>query len=102
MAAGFHDDLSYVELGTGMTQKIAELLNLSHQLAKICMQAQPTRAILRTIEKTAQKFDIGEGHFGAAFDAIILQWHGWSEMFKVKTRYCPLYNAIMAEKTEEM
>jgi two-component system cell cycle response regulator len=102
LAAGFHDDLSYVELGTGVTRRIAELLNLSHQIAKICLQEQPRRELLNAIEKTAQKFNIDGDHFGAAFDAIVLQWHEWSEIFKIKTYHCPLYSTIMAEKTEEI
>lgn len=100
LAAGFHEDLAYAELGTGATQKIAELLNLSHQIAEICHQAHPSREQLGVLEKTAGKFAIAEENFGAIFDAIIGQWHEWGEMFKIRTPQCLLYHGIMAEKTE--
>ena len=96
LAAGFHDDLDYAELGSGTTQKIAELLNLSHQLAKICHQAQPAPAQLGVVEKSVQKFGIGDGKFGGIYDTIISQWQEWGEIFKIQTRQCPVYNEIMA------
>ncbi len=101
LAAGFHDDLDYAELGKGTTQNIAELLNLSHQLAKICHQEQPTLEQISSIEKSAKKFAVDEGIFGSVFDAIISQWHDWGEIFKIRTQQCLLYNAIIAEKSEE-
>jgi len=101
LAAGFHDELDYAELGAGSTQKIAELLNLSHQLAGICHQVHPTHIQLSAVEKVALKLGIAEGQFGSIFDAIISQWYEWGEIFKIKTPQCLLYNAIMAEKPEE-
>lgn len=101
LAAGFHDDLGYTELGIGTTQKIAELFNLSHQIAKICHHPQPTREQLGAIKKTAQKFDIDEGNFGTVFNEIISQWYECGKIFKIQTQQCLLYNGIMDEKTEE-
>ncbi len=98
LAAGFHDDLGYAELGSGTTQRIAELLNLSHQLAKICHQAQPSQTQLSVVEKSAQKFGIGEGNFGGVYDTIVSQWQEWGEIFNIQTRQCILYQEIMTGK----
>jgi two-component system, cell cycle response regulator len=101
LAAGFHDDLSYTELGTGQTQKIAELLKLSRQLAEICLHGPPTRTHLAVVENTAQKFDIPEGQFGIVFDTIISQWQEWGEMFEIRTHQITCYNEIMTERNDK-
>jgi HD-like signal output (HDOD) protein len=101
LAAGFHDDPSCMELGMGDTQKIAQLLNLSHQLAQICLHLPPTRSQLSVIEKTAEKFNIPEGNFGTIFDTIMAQWQEWGEMFEIRTSQCQLYDEIMAEEDEQ-
>jgi two-component system, cell cycle response regulator len=100
LAAGFHDDLNDAELGSGTTQKIAKLLNLSHQLAQLCLDEQPTRQQLLDIEETARKFDRDKENFGTIFDIIISQWQDWGEIFKIQTRQCLHYDEIMAEKNE--
>jgi two-component system cell cycle response regulator len=101
LAAGFHDDLSYTELGTGKTQEIAELLNISRQFAEICFHVPPAQSKLDIVEKAAQKFDITEDHFGDVFDTIISQWQEWGETFGIRTHKIQCYNDIMAEKNEE-
>ncbi|MGB3209603.1 MAG: HDOD domain-containing protein [Desulforhopalus sp.] len=100
LAAGFHDDLNCVELGTGKTQKIAQLISLSHQFAEICFHISPTRAQLNVIAKKAQKFEIAEGHFSIIFDTTISEWQELGEMFEIRTQHCQLYNEILAEKNE--
>ncbi len=100
LAAGFHDDLSYTELGTGQTQKIAEILNLSRQLAEICLHTPPTRTQLSVIKNAAQQFDIPDGQFGTAFDTIISQWQEWGEMFEIRTHHIKCYDEIMSEQNE--
>jgi hypothetical protein len=90
-----------MELGMGDTQKIAQLLNLSHQLAQICLHLPPTRSQLSVIEKTAEKFNIPEGNFGTIFDTIMAQWQEWGEMFEIRTSQCQLYDEIMAEEDEQ-
>ena len=101
LAAGFHDDLGYAELGSGLTQKVAELLNLSHQIAEICHQPKPTREQLRAVSNAAQNFDITEENFGSLFDAVISQWHEWGEIFKIRTQQCLHYNEIILDEAKE-
>jgi hypothetical protein len=101
LAAGFHDDPSCIELGTGDTQHIAQLLNLSHQLAQICLHAPPTRPQLSIVEKTAEQFNIPEGEFGVIFDTIMAEWQEWGEMFEIRTSQCQLYDEIMSEENKE-
>jgi HD-like signal output (HDOD) protein len=100
LAAGFHDDPDCMELGVGKTQKIAQLLHLSHQLAEICLHLPPTRSQLGVVEKTAEKFNITEGNFGDIFDTIITEWQQWGEIFEIQTHQCQLYDEIMAENNE--
>jgi HD-like signal output (HDOD) protein len=94
LAAGFHDDLAYAELGTGTTQTIAELLNLAHQLADISLHLQPTQGQFSALVQNAEKFNVSEEDFGGVFDKIISQWQEWGEVFKIQTRQCPLYNEM--------
>lgn len=101
LAAGFHDDLGYVELGVGKTQAIAAILNLSRRIAEICHEKQPDPEELRAIEQTFGTLDILTGDFGGLFDTIISRWHEWGEIFNIQTRPCPLYEEIMVEKTGE-
>lgn len=99
LAAGFHDDLAYAELGAGTTQKIAELLNLSHQLAEISLDLQPTQTQFGAFVKNAEKFNVSEEEFGGVFDKIIAQWQEWGEVLKIHTQQCPLYNEITSGTT---
>ncbi len=96
LAAGFYDELDYIELGTGSTQRIAKLLNLSHQMAKICHITQPTSEQLNTIERAAQQFNINQADFRSIFDAIIKQWYDWGEIFKIRIPPCMLYDEVLA------
>jgi len=70
LAAGFHDDLAYAELGTGTTQTIAELLNLSHQLADISLHLQPTQAQFSALVQNAEKFNVSEEEFGGEMQRV--------------------------------
>ncbi len=101
LAAGFHNDLNSVELGTGTTKRIAQLLNLSHQLAQICLYVPPSRAQLNIVEKNARKFGIPQEQFGAIYDAIITQWQEWGEVFEIQTSRCQLYDEIMTDEKEQ-
>jgi HD-like signal output (HDOD) protein len=96
LAAGFHDDLAYTELGTGTTRSIAELLNLAHQLAEITLHLQPKQAELIAFVKNGEKYNISEEDFGDVFDSIIAQWQEWGEVLQIQTRQCPRYNEIIA------
>lgn len=100
LAAGFHDDPGCIELGVGKTQKIAQLLHLSHQLAEICLHVPPTKPQLEVVEETAENFNITEGNFSGIFDTIITEWQQWGEIFEIQTHQCQLYDEIMAESNE--
>ena len=101
LAAGFHDDLADAELGTGTTRTIAELLNLSHQLAEISLHLQPTQTQFSAFVKNAEKFNVSEEEFGGVFDKIIAQWQEWGEVLKIQTRQCPLYSEITAGRIDK-
>jgi len=94
LAAGFHDDLAYAELGTGTTRTIAELLNLAHQLAEISLHLQPSQAQFSALVKNGEKFNVSTEEFGGVFDKIIAQWQEWGEVLKIRTQHCPLYSDI--------
>ncbi len=96
LAAGFHLDLAYAELGSGTTQKIAELLHLAYGIAEVCRLPQPKPADLDELRVFAQKFAISENDFGAFFDAVIRQWQEWGTLFKIKTHQCMTYNEIQS------
>ncbi len=95
LAAGFHMDLTYAELGAGKTRKIAELLNLAYRIAEICQHPHPEASQLLEIEQAAGKFAITSNAFGDIFDKIISQWQEWGEMFKIRTHLCMTYNEIL-------
>ena len=101
LAAGFHDDPNSLELGTGTTQHIAQLLHLAYQLANICLHVPPARAQLSTVEKAAQQFGITDDQFSTVFDTIIAQWQESGEILEIRTHQCQLYADIMAEKDEK-
>jgi len=101
LATGFHDDMEYAELGLGKTQKIAELLKLSHQCAEICFHPPITHFQLSLVEESAEKLDIIAGEFGTVFDTVISQWHEFGEMFEIHTHPCPLYSEIMKGAAED-
>jgi two-component system, cell cycle response regulator len=98
LAAGFHNDFDYAELGTGTTRNIAEILNFSRQIAELCQQSKPGREQLVTIEKAVSKFSAGKRKFGLIFDAIISQWQEWGGIFNIRTQQCPHYDEIMGEQ----
>ena len=100
LAAGFHDDLDNYQLGTGTTQKIAQLFHVAHQIAKICHHPQPSRECLQDIERQAQEFDLGERDFPSVFDAIIDKWHEVGAVFKIPTRECPSFQEIIVRDSE--
>ena len=100
LAAGFHDDLSYEGFGRGKTKKTAQLLNVSHQFAEICVHGSPTRSQLSAVENNAQELDTFAGDFDIVFDTIISQWHELGEMFEIQTRQCQPYNDIMSENND--
>ncbi len=97
LAAGFHDDLDYAELGRGRTQRLAELLNLAHHLAWLGHQDRPAAAELLAIAESAHSFKAMPDDFGQVFDDIIRQWHDWGQVFHIHTRPCPLSATILAD-----
>ena len=99
LAAGFYDELDLIELGTGHTQKIADILKLSDQMSNLCHLAQPTSEQLYSFEKASREFGINEADFSGIFDSIIKQWHDWGEIFKIWTPPCRLYDEILAGDT---
>ena len=101
LAAGFHDDLNYAELGRGRTQNLAELLNLSHSLAYFCHLTNPTAAELQEISKRSSDFNIMPVDFANFFDTVVHQWHEWGQVFHIHTKPCPLYAAIISAPPEQ-
>lgn len=95
LAAGFHNDLENIELGTGKTKEIAAILHAANQIASICMDSHPTPERLSTVEKAAQKAGVNETAFWTLFDAIISQWYDWGEIFKIRTSQCSTANVII-------
>jgi HD-like signal output (HDOD) protein len=95
LAAGFHMDLDYAELGIGMTQGIAELLNIAYRIADICRLPYPDPEILLELSKTAEKFGIAENDFGSIYDTVIQQWQEWGSLFNIKTQQCKTYSEIL-------
>lgn len=96
LAAGFHEDLGNVELGESKTKKVAELLYISYQIARLCHGARPSPQSLETIEDMAIGFNVIKRDFSFIFDSIVKRWHEWGETFNIPTRQCPLYNEIKA------
>ncbi len=95
LAAGFHMDLDYVELGIGTTQRIAELLNLAYMIADTCRLPHHDPEILLELSRTAEKFGINEKDFGSIYDAVIEQWQEWGSLFNIKTQRCKTYSEIL-------
>ncbi len=97
LAAGFHDDLTYYELGTGQIKRIAELLNLSRRIAELCFQTLVSNEQLRAIEHDAEKLDISKEDFATIFDATILKWRELGRIIDVQTHEIRSYADIQHE-----
>jgi HD-like signal output (HDOD) protein len=94
LAAGFYNDLDYVELGTGTIRRIAGLLNLAHRIAENCRSEQLTREQLHIAEGAALQFGIGKDQFGNLYDNIIASWYELGEALEIQTQKCPMYEDI--------
>ncbi len=92
LAAGFHEDLDCLELGTGKTHHTAVLLNLAHQIALLCQSKVPQEDRFAEVEATAAKHDVDLGRFSETFGAIVKNWHQYGEVFDISTIKCHLYN----------
>ena len=96
LAAGFYGDLDHADLGTGITRRIAMLLNLSHRIAEICQNGCATSEQLHTVETASRQFGIEDDQFGHVFDEIIARWHELGEVLEIRTQPCPLHVNIAA------
>lgn len=96
LAAGFHEDLESVELGDSTTKRVAELLHLSHRIARLCHGVSPSAEQLEMIEDMAHRFDVVKGDFHSIFDGIVNHWQEWGQTFNIPTKQCPGYDEIKA------
>jgi len=98
LAAGFHNDLDYAELGLGTTLMIAKLLNISYAIARFCHQSQHSKDQIEALEKEALQFGIKLADSESLFDRIIKQWQELGQIFNIRTRPCLPYEDILAGK----
>lgn len=91
LAAGFHEDLGYVELGTGNTQRAAVLLFLAHTIAQMCQSSEAQPQLLNIVLDTAEQFGVDIGEFGDTFSAIVESWHEHGRLFEITTKECFAY-----------
>ncbi len=61
LAAGFHEDVGNFELGTGVTQRVAVLLYLADNIAKMCQSNEPMFELFETVIETSNTFTIDIG-----------------------------------------
>lgn len=92
LAAGFHEDLGDVELGSEATLQTAVILYLAHQIAQMCQNMEPQPDLLDKLKTTAEKFDIEIGVFSETFNAIVESWHDHGKIFDISTKECYLYS----------
>jgi two-component system, cell cycle response regulator len=92
LAAGFHEDLGYVELGTGRVHQASIILFLAHHIAALCQSPKAEAEVLRTILETAQKYHVPITPFSKTFETIVKSWHEHGRLFDITTRDCYSYN----------
>ncbi|MEE4239919.1 MAG: HDOD domain-containing protein [Desulfopila sp.] len=92
LAAGFHEDLGRVELGTGKVLQAATLLFLAHHIAALCQSTECQPETLKTILQTAEKYAVPITPFSELFDTIVTSWHEHGRLFDITTQDCYSYN----------
>ena len=85
LAAGYHNDLRSCELGTGETQRIVGLLNLSRNLAELCFHFLVTSEQLEAIENKAANFDIAKEDFADICDETVSKWQELGRIIDIHT-----------------
>lgn len=91
LAAGFHEDYANPVLGSGQTQRLAVLLSIASNIAKLCQSGDPLFEILELIVDTADKYEIDMGLFAETFQTIVNSWHEHGEMLAIQTSECYTY-----------
>ncbi len=92
LAAGFHEDLVSVELGSGATLQTTVILYLAHQIAQMCQNSEPQPDLLDKLKSTADKFDMEIDVFSKTFSVIVESWHYHGKIFGIPTKECYLYD----------
>lgn len=93
LAAGFHEDLGYVELGTGTTRRAAVLLFLAHTIAQMCQSDKAQPELLNRVLDTAKEYAVDLGDFCETFAAIVGSWHEHGRLFEIATSECYTYSS---------
>jgi two-component system, cell cycle response regulator len=93
LAAGFHEDYANLVLGSGQTQRLAVVLYIASNIAKMCQSDEPLFEILELIVNTADKYDIDMGFFAETFQVIVNSWHEHGEMLEIETSECYVYTS---------
>ncbi len=91
LAAGFHEDLGYVELGTGTTRRAAVFLFLAHTIARMCQSNKAQPLLLNKVLDTAKEYEVDIGEFSETFAAIVESWHEHGRLFEITTNKCYSY-----------
>jgi diguanylate cyclase (GGDEF)-like protein len=100
LAARFHEHPVPEEIHEDEVVKLIEVMQLSLQIADICMLELPLSKPLVDIEELAEKYGVANGDFNKFFNKIVRIWQEWGTLYKIHTEQCPLYHQI--KKDEEV
>lgn len=92
LAAGFHEDLDCIELGSGATKQASIYLLLAHVIALMCQSREAQPEMLQTVIATARHYDVDIGNFGDTFHTIVECWHNYGRLFDIDTTECYDYS----------
>ncbi len=92
LAAGFHEDLDSLELGSGATKQATVYLLLAHIIAQMCQSKEARPEMLQRVIATARQHDVDIGNFGDTFHTIVESWHQYGGLFDIATSDCYDYS----------
>lgn len=91
LAAGFHEFLGEVDLGTGKTHRSAVIMNIAHTIAQMCQSKKAQPELLHDVFSTAERYGMEIPNFADIFATIVESWHSHGQLLEIATRECYRY-----------
>jgi two-component system, cell cycle response regulator len=101
MAAGSHEDLNAYNLDESTTERVSEILHISHIIALLSNGIKISKRGFKTFEKMIIKLNGINHDFSTIFDTIVNLWHEWGVTFKIKTKQCSQYDEIKVRLVDQ-
>ncbi len=91
-----------LEKGEHRSYTLARYLNLTTQLASICVKAGSSRShLVKTLSDYAQQFDIDQPALAALFDRVVAEWKDWGQLLDIAAPQVPSFEQLLVEAEHE-